>query len=124
MATMNKPRGLLRTIIDGAAERIALQTWVAPENREAMRATAVSILEQQISAVLGSDSITLSGWVMPPSQRLERRERIEAALRAGESVKVISGRELVSQRWVFRVQAEMRGAEPRAPEQFSASRRQ
>ena len=43
---------------------------------------------------------------------VERRARVEAALRAGESVKVIAGRELVSQRWVFRVQAEMRAAEP------------
>lgn len=124
MADLKKPRSLLQTIIDGAAERIAMQSWVPPENREAMRSTAVSIIEQQISAVLGADSITVSGWVIPPSQRQDRRQRIEAALRAGEPVKAIAGRELVSQRWVWRVHADLRAAEQNPPEQFSTSRPQ
>lgn len=119
MADLNKPRSLLHTIIAGAAERIAMQPWVSPENREAMRATAVHIFEQQISAVIGADTLMISGWVMPPSQRLQRRERIEAALLAGESVRSIAQRELVSQRWVFRLQSELRAAEQIPPEQFS-----
>ncbi len=121
MVDLTKPRSLLRNIIAGAAERIAMQPWVPPENREAMRITAISIFEQQISAVVGYDSIVVSGWVMPPSQRMERRERIEAALAAGESAKSIAGRELVSERWVRMVRAEMPAgacAEVLPPEQF------
>lgn len=119
MAAMNKPRSLLQNIIAGAAERLSMHPSIPPENRAAFRVTAVHVIEQQISAVIGFDSIVISGWVIPPSQRLERRGRIEAALAAGESVKAIAGRELVSQRWVFRVQAEMRSAEQISPEQFT-----
>lgn len=119
MATLTKPRSLLQTIIASAAERLSQHPSIPPENREAFRVNVVSVIEQQISAVIGSDTITVSGWVMPPSQRAERRDRIEAALRGGESVKVIAGRELVSQRWVRRLQAEMGlGAEQSPPEQF------
>lgn len=121
MSSLKKPRSLLQTIIEGAAERIALQSWVPPENREAMRSTAISIFEQQISAVLGADSMVVSGWVIPPSQRRDRRQRIQDALRTGESVRVIAGRELVSPRWVSRIQADMRVAgELSPPEQFTA----
>lgn len=124
MATLNKPRSLLQTIQEVLAERLSRYKHVPADDPEAFRRLVVAEHEQTISAVLGADSIVVSGWVMPPSQRLDRRERIEAALRAGESVKAIAGRELVSQRWVWRVQAEMRDAEQSPPEQFSAGRQQ
>ena len=125
MATLNRPRSPLRTIIDAAAESIAAQSWVLPENREAMRAAVVSIFEQKVSAVIGYDSVVISGWVMPPSARQARRDRIEEALAAGESPKAIAGRELVSPRWVLRIQAEMRAAgEQTPPEQFTPAREQ
>jgi hypothetical protein len=114
----SKSRSTLQTIIAGAAERIAMQPWVPLENREAMRATAVSIFEQQIIAVIGADSIMISGWVMPPSQRLQRRERIEAALIAGESVRAVAQRELVTQRWVRRLREDLVTAELIPSEQF------
>ena len=120
----NKPRSPLHTIIHGAAELIARQEWVPPQNRAAMRAAAVSIFEQQICAVIGYDSLVINGWVMPPSARQARRDRIEAALAAGESPKVIAGRELVSPRWVLRIQAEMRAGEQIPPEQFTDGRPQ
>lgn len=124
MAALNKPRSLLQCIIDGAAERIATQFCILPENHEAMRDAAVHIIEQQISAVLGADSIVISGWLMPPSQRLARRERIVAALRAGERAQAIADRELVSARWVWRLQAELVAAEQSPPEQFSRNAQQ
>lgn len=107
MATLKGPRGLLHVIIAGAAERLAAHPSIPAANREAFRATAVSIIEQQISAVIGGDTLRITGWVMPPSARQDRRDRIEAALQAGESPKVIAGRELVSRRWVEKVAAEM-----------------
>lgn len=100
-------QGLLHTIIEGAAERLALHPSIPEANRQAFRATAVHVIEQQISAVIGSDTLRITGWAVPPTQRLERRERIERALAAGESVKVIAGRELVSQRHVRRLRADL-----------------
>lgn len=120
MVDLNKPRSLLQTIIASAAERLSMHPSIPVENREAFRYTAVHIIEQQISAVIGSDSLMISGWVMPPSQRLQRRERIASSLLAGESVRAIAQRELVSQRWVFRLQSDLRAAEQTPPEQFSA----
>lgn len=124
MADLSKPRSLLQNIIAGAAERLSMHPSIPEEDRAAFRATAVHVFEQQISAVIGFDSIVVSGWVMPPSQRLERRGRIEAALAAGEAVRDISQRELVSQRWVRRVREEMDAAEQSPPEQFRASAEQ
>lgn len=124
MTDLNKPRSLLRNIIAGAAERLSMHPDIPPENRAAFRANAVHVFEQQISAVIGFDSIVISGWVMPPSQRLERRGRIEAALAAGESVRDIAQRELVSQRWVRRLREEMDLAEQTPPEQFRSPTQQ
>ena len=122
MAALNKPRGLLQTIIASAAERISMHPSIPEENRAVLRDAALRVIEQQISAVIGFDSIKISGWAIPPSQRMDRRERILAALHAGESVKAIAGRELISQRWVYRLQAEMRAeAEQMPPEQFPAA---
>ena len=57
------------------------------------------------------DTLRITGWSVPPTERMERRERIEQALRAGESVKAIAGRELVSQRHVRRIRADMERAD-------------
>lgn len=118
MADLSKPRSLLQTIIAGAAERLSMHPAIPLENRAAFRANAVHVFEQQISAVIGADTLMISGWVMPPSQRLKRRERIEAALIAGEPARAIADRELVSQRWVRRVREDLVAAEQIPPEQF------
>lgn len=107
---MNQPRGLLQIIIHAAAERLAANPCIPPENREAFRATAVYIFEQQVSAVIGGDTLRVTGWAVPPSARRDRRERIEQALLAGESPKLIAGRELVSERYVRKLRAEMESA--------------
>ena len=124
MADLNsKPRSPLQTILHGAAELLA-RRWGPPGKVGEMRADVVSTVEQQICAVIGYDSLVINGWVMPPSARQARRDRIEAALAAGESPKVIAGRELVSPRWVLRIQAEMRAGEQIPPEQFTDGRPQ
>jgi hypothetical protein len=119
---VSRPRGLLQTIIASAVERLAAHPAIPPDRRDAFRAQAVRVFEQQINAVVGCDRLVVSGWAMPPSARQDRRDRIEAALRRGEAVKAIAGRELVSQRLVFKVKAELAAAELLPPEQFSGGR--
>ena len=104
---MAQSRSLLQTIIHAAAERLADDPCIPDENRAAFRATAVSIFEQQVSAVLGADTVRITGWIIPPSVRQSRRERIEQALRTGEALKAIAGRELVSERYVRKLRADM-----------------
>ena len=112
---MAQSRSLLQTIIHAAAERLADDPCIPDENRAAFRATAVTIFEQQVSAVLGADTVRISGWIIPPSVRQDRRERIERALRDGETPKAIAGRELVSERYVRKLRAELAGAGTDAP---------
>jgi hypothetical protein len=103
---MAAPRGLLQIIIRAAAERLAQDACIPAANREAFRASAVAIFEQQVSAIIGSDTLRISGWAMPPSARHDRRERILASLAAGEPARQIAARELVSERWVRRLRSE------------------
>jgi len=110
LADLNKPRNPLLDVIDSIAERMSLDPSIPDERRAAFRLNAVHVGQQMVAAIIGGDLVY--GWVMPPGQRLERRERVEAALVRGESVKVIAGRELVSRRWVEKVRAE---AANRAP---------
>lgn len=112
---MTQPRGLLQTIIHAAAERLAADSRIPPESRAAFRATAITIFEQQVSAVVGADTLRITGWAMPPSVRQDRRDRIEQALLAGEAPKAIAGRELVSERYVRKLRAEMAVAGTDAP---------
>lgn len=112
---MAQPRGLLQTINHGVAERLAADPLIPPESRAAFRATAITVFEQQVSAVVGTDTLRITGWVMPPSVRQDRRDRIEQALLAGETPKAIAGRELVSERYVRKLRAEIAGAGTDAP---------
>lgn len=117
MAELTRPRSLLHTIIAGAAERLAMHPAIPEDSRTAFRATAVQIFEQQIVAVIGCDTLRVTGWAIPPSQRLDRHHRIRQALRDGESASDIAARELVSPRRVRQLGAEM-AAENLPPENF------
>lgn len=96
-------RGILGRIIDSAAERLSRHPDVPAANRDAFRATAVSVLEHEVCSILGYDEVRLRGWVFIPSERRARRERIIASLKAGESPSTIAARERVSLRWVQRL---------------------
>jgi len=102
-----KPRGLVHAIIAAAADKLSQHASIPPENREAFRATAVSVIEQQICSVIGYDTVQLTGWIIPPSQRLAQRERIVAAIHQGERPRVIASRELVSIRTVERLRCKV-----------------
>lgn len=104
---MSTPKGLLQIIIHAAAERLAADPAVPASHKEAFRLTAISIFEQQVSAVIGSDTLRISGWIIPPSARQDRRDRILQALASNEPPKRIAGRELVSERYVRKLRAEM-----------------
>jgi hypothetical protein len=95
-----KPRGVVHRIIAAAAEQLAKHPSIPPENREAFRLTAISVFEQQVSAIIGCDTVQLTGWAIVPSERQARRERILDALRRGDVPSHIASRELVSVRWV------------------------
>jgi hypothetical protein len=99
----SKPRGVVHRIIAAAADKLAQHPSIPPETREAFRATVISVMEHQITAVLGCDSVPLAGWALVPSERLARRERIVEALRQGESPRAIASRELVTVRTVQRL---------------------
>jgi DNA-binding NarL/FixJ family response regulator len=98
-----EPRGLVRRIIAAAADQLAQHPAIPAEAREAFRATAISVIEHQITAMLGCDSVPLAGWTIVPSERQARRERIVEALQRGESPRAIASRELVTVRTVQRL---------------------
>jgi hypothetical protein len=103
---------LMGRIIAGGAEHLAKRWDVPAENREAFIAAAVSIFEQQVCDILGSDSVRLNGWIMLPSQRLARRDRILSALHDGDDPQAIASRELVSVQWVRKIRREFVGLQP------------
>jgi hypothetical protein len=98
--TTTKQRGVVHRIIAAAAEQLAQHPSIPAENRDAFRLTAISVFEQQISDIIGCDTIQLTGWTIAPSERQARRDRIVAALRSGDQPAHIASRELVSVRWV------------------------
>lgn len=104
---MSAPKGLLQTIIHAAAERLADHPAVPAPHKAGFRLAAISIFEQQVSAVIGADTLRISGWIIPPSARHDRRERIMQALASDEPPKRIAGRELVSERYVRKLRAEL-----------------
>lgn len=104
----NRSGSLLSSFIAAAAERLSMHPCIPPENREAFRASVVSVLEQLVVGMFGGITVRMTGWVVAPSLRQDRRDRIESALLAGESVRAIAGRELVSERYVRKLAAWLR----------------
>ena len=60
-----------------------------------------------INDSIGTGTVPLAGWVIAPSARQDRRERIVDALRRGDSLDAIASRELVSARTVRRVKGQL-----------------
>lgn len=110
MAEVGRPQGVLQRIIHGAAARLAAHADVPEAHREALRTTAVSIFEHEVCRVIGCDTVQISGWSIAPSERANRRERILAAIAAGDAARVIAARELVSERYVRKLRADMADA--------------
>lgn len=100
-----RPRGILQRIIHAAADKLAADPTIAPDARDAYRAAIVHVFEATICDLIGCDTVQISGWSIAPSARANRRERILQALEAGEPVRTIAARELVSERWVRKLAA-------------------
>lgn len=99
--TDRRPLPILSRLIRTAAERLAHDPVVPPENREAFRANCESVLHAQFSLEFGGERIYApreATWL-----RMERRQRIERALALGDSTAAIARRERVSERWVRKV---------------------
>ena len=111
MAELNKPKGVVHRILAAAAETLAQHPSIPVENREAFKAQVISVMEHQITAVLGCDSIPLAGWAIVPSERQARRDRIVEALRRGDASPHIASRELVSVRWVNKLRGTLAGTD-------------
>lgn len=103
MTTPSDNKPLVHELLAAIARRLTASPAIPPENREAFAAVAPRLIEEAIISVLGCDSVQLTGWVIAPSERQARRERIIAALRQGEPPAVIASRELVTVRTVQRL---------------------
>jgi hypothetical protein len=100
MAEVGRPQGVLKQFIDRGAAKWAAHVDVPDENREALRATAVRVLESLACEMFGPARVYIRGWVTEPSTRADRLQRILDAIAEGEPPKAIAARELVSVRWV------------------------
>jgi hypothetical protein len=107
MAEVSKP--LAQVLVDAIVRAVAEHPAVPAENRAAFYAVGPRLVQETIRSVLGCDSVQLTGWVIVPSERLARRDRILRALEAGEAPARIASRELVSVRWVRKLRQEVGG---------------
>lgn len=103
MAELSKPKGVIHCILGKAADMLARFDQIPAENADAFRAQFIRVMEQAITDSIGTDTVPLSGWVIAPSARQERRERIIEALQRGDESACIASRELVSVQWVNRL---------------------
>lgn len=97
---MNRRNSTMHRLLAGMADAALPALKVPPQNREAMRATLISVFEHQVVRIIGQDEVRLRGWKMVPSERAARQQRIDAALRAGQRPVDIAAREGVSADWV------------------------
>lgn len=104
---MAKERGIMQRMIQAIAEHVADHPLIPPENKEPLKLATVKICEHIVCSMIGTDTLRVSGWIIHPSARQDRRDRIEQALLAGEAPKAIAGRELVSERHVRKLRAEL-----------------
>jgi hypothetical protein len=100
---------LAQVLVDAIVRAVAEHPIVPPENRAAFYAVGPRLVQEAIQRVLGCDRVTLTGWVIVPTERLARRERILRALEAGEPPARIASREVVSVRWVRKLRQELCG---------------
>lgn len=100
---------LSQVLVEAIVDAVGDHPSVPAENRSAWRAVGPRLVQEAIRSVLGCDSVQLTGWVIVPTERLARRERILRALEAGEPPARIASRELVSVRWVRKLRQDTGG---------------
>ena len=100
MAELSRPKGVIHCILGKAADMLARFDQIPAENVDAFRAQFIRVMEQAITDSIGTDTVPLSGWVIAPSARQDRRDRINEALRRGDCMHAIASRELVTLRTV------------------------
>lgn len=105
---MNRRNSTMHRLLAGMADAALPALKVPPQNREAMRATLISVFEHQVVRIIGQDEVRLRGWKVVPSERAARQRRIVEALRASQDPADIARRENVSERWVRKVRAELK----------------
>ena len=102
-----KPRGVIHSILAKGADLLVKFDRVPAENAAAFHAQFIRVMEQAINDSIGTDTVRWAGWVIAPSARQDRKDRIVDALRRGDSLDAIASRELVSARTVRRVKDQL-----------------
>jgi hypothetical protein len=93
----------LSVVINAVAERIAADPLVPEENRQALRDTAVTVIQGEFSAQFGWGEALFFLPKVWLEQRRARSERVAAALSAGEAAESIARREKISPRHLRRL---------------------
>lgn len=88
------------------ADRLAAHPSIPPENREAMRETARSVLDHEFRRMFGGELLQL---YVPKIEREQRDARIAAALEAGADPKDVAKREALTDRHVRRLRGRIGG---------------
>ena len=102
---MTRPPSILDRVIGASVERLVQTLNVPPAAQPAFRDTAHSVLHGQWASMFGGETVRIRFYASKENQRQrdERRQRIVAALRNGESTRAIARRQGCSQRWVEKV---------------------
>ena len=108
---MTRPPSILARVITASAERLAQSLDVPQAARPAFRDTVESVLHGQWASMFGGETVRVRFYASRENQRQRdaRRQRILAALKAGELPRAIAKRENVSPSWVHRL-AKVTGA--------------
>lgn len=103
---MTTSTSLFAQVIERAAHAVAVQQGIPAPNRPAYVQHVASILRAEFSALVGGERA-----YVPKVSDVERRasrQRILAALEAGEPVAVIAAREGATTRWVRKLRGTIR----------------
>lgn len=100
---MTRPPSILVRLIREGANALAQQHQVPHEKQQAYIANAESVFLGPWLRTFGGETVRIYSPRETQSQRDARRQRIAAALRAGESPRSIAKRENVSASWVHRL---------------------
>ncbi len=113
---MTRPPSILSRVITATAERLAQHPSILPENRGAFVQQASSVMHHQWSAMFGGENVWVRVYAPRNNtqEREARRDRILAALKAGEAAVAIAKRERVTADWVRKVAARQSCIESRA----------
>jgi Mor family transcriptional regulator len=102
---MTRQPSILARVISASAESLAQRLQVPAANRQAFVDTAEAVLAAQWSTLFGGEIVRVRFYAPKESQhqREQRRQRIVAALQAGEAPRAIAKREGVTREWVYRL---------------------